>query len=165
MVTRVAIVEHPIDAQSLLRDVMSAGNGAAILFVGSVRDVNEGRPVEGIEYTAYRPMAERELRAIVLEAMERFRVPRIAVEHRIGRLALEEISVAIAVGSPHRAEAYEASRYIIEELKRRVPIWKREQYSERAHRDWRQTPEGAQVLTLRTSGEVAAIDGTLPGKR
>jgi molybdopterin synthase catalytic subunit len=125
---RTAIVEHRIDGSALLDEVAQHRNGASILFVGSVRDRSDGSPVTALDYSAYTEMAETELAAIVLEASERWSTPDIVVEHRIGSLALGDASVAIAVGHPHRAEAYEASRYIIEELKRRLPVWKREHF-------------------------------------
>jgi molybdopterin synthase catalytic subunit len=125
---RTAIVEHRIDACALLDEVAQDRNGASILFVGTVRDINDGSPVTALDYSAYTDMAETELAAIVLEASERWSMPDIVVEHRIGSLGLGDASVAIAVAHPHRGEAYEASRYIIEELKRRLPVWKREHY-------------------------------------
>lgn len=125
---RTAIVEHRIDASALLDEVAQDRNGASILFVGTVRDINDGSPVTALDYSAYTDMAETELAAIVLEASERWSTPDIVVEHRIGSLGLGDASVAIAVAHPHRGEAYEASRYIIEELKRRLPVWKREHY-------------------------------------
>lgn len=132
---RSAIVEHPLDAAGLLREVTQPANGAALLFVGTVRDVNESRGVTGIEYRAYREMAERELNAIVREAGASFGTDDIVVEHRLGQLGLAEASVMIAVAHPRRAPAYEASRWIIEELKRRVPIWKLEHYAD-GTREW-----------------------------
>jgi molybdopterin synthase catalytic subunit len=81
-----------------------------------------------LEYSAFAPMAERVMREIAEEAAERWETGDIAVVHRVGRLELGEASVAIAVASPHRDAAYQASRYIIEELKRRVPVWKKEGY-------------------------------------
>jgi molybdopterin synthase catalytic subunit len=125
---RTAIVEHHIDACALLDEVAQHRNGASVLFVGTVRDINDGSPVTALDYSAYTDMAETELAAIVLEASERWSTPDIVVEHRIGNLTLGDSSVAIAVAHPHRSEAYEASRYIIEELKRRLPVWKREHY-------------------------------------
>ena len=104
-------------------------------FVGTVREVNDGRPVQGIEYAAYEAMAERELEQIAREAAAQFGTVHIVVEHRLGSLALGEVSVAIAVAHPHRGAAYEASRFVIEELKRRVPIWKREDYAD-GTREW-----------------------------
>ncbi|HET7552967.1 MAG TPA: molybdenum cofactor biosynthesis protein MoaE [Gemmatimonadaceae bacterium] len=132
---RSAIVSRPLDPAALLDEVSGISNGASILFVGTVRNINDGRDVTGIDYAAYLPMAERELAAIVAEATERFRTPDIVVEHRLGHLALLDASVVIAVAHPHRAAAYDASRYIIEELKRRVPIWKREEYVD-GTREW-----------------------------
>jgi molybdopterin synthase catalytic subunit len=132
---RTAIVQRPIDPQALLADVARTANGATILFLGSVRDVNDGRAVTGIEYASYESMAARELDAIAREASSRFGTDDIVVEHRIGRLGLGEVSVAIAVAHAHRAAAYDASRFVIEELKRRVPIWKREEYVD-GTREW-----------------------------
>lgn len=132
---RVAIVDRPIDAAALLAEVGDATTGATTLFLGTVRNVNDGRAVSGIEYSAYRAMAERELEAIAREAVERFDTSRVVVEHRLGTLSLGDVSVAIAVAHAHRGPAYDASRYIIEALKRRVPIWKREAYVD-GTREW-----------------------------
>jgi molybdopterin synthase catalytic subunit len=126
---RTALVTHTIDGSALLSEVARRRNGATVLFIGTVRDVNAGAAVTALDYSAYTEMAERELRAITEEAAERWATTDIVVEHRLGSLALGEISVAIAVAHPHRGEAYEASRYVIEELKRRLPIWKREHYA------------------------------------
>jgi molybdopterin synthase catalytic subunit len=121
------LVRGPIDPAAVIAEVARPANGAILLFLGVVREVNDGRDVTGIEYSAYEAMAASELAAIGDEASRKFGVE-LAIEHRLGALALEEASVAIAVGHPHRGEAYEASRWVIEELKRRVPIWKREHY-------------------------------------
>lgn len=132
---RVAIVRSPLDPSALLAEVAASANGASVLFVGTVREINEGRAVEGIEYTAYESMAARELDTIAAEAASRFETDHIVVEHRVGALAVGDASVVIAVAHPHRAQAYDASRYVIEELKRRVPIWKREAYVD-GTREW-----------------------------
>ena len=125
---RTAIVDHEIDVRALVGQVAQHRNGATVLFLGTVREVNEGAPVAALDYSAYAGMAETELAAIALEAAERWSTPDIVIEHRVGSLGLGDASVAIVVAHPHRAEAYEASRYIIEELKRRLPVWKREHY-------------------------------------
>lgn len=130
-----AVVDGPIDPARLLGDVVSDDDGAALLFWGVVRNRNEGRAVSHLEYSAYAEMAERMMRRIGEEAIDRFGVGDVRVVHRVGRLEVGEASVAIAVASPHRAEAYEASRYMIEELKRRVPVWKREGYVD-GDREW-----------------------------
>ena len=125
---RTAIVDRPLDVGALFGEVAHHRNGATVVFVGTVRDENEGQPVSGLDYSAYTGMAERELTSIASEASERWGTPDIAVEHRIGALGLGEASVVIAVAHPHRGEAYDASRFIIEELKKRLPIWKKERY-------------------------------------
>jgi molybdopterin synthase catalytic subunit len=132
---RTASVQRPLDPAAILQEVGNVTNGAAVLFVGAVRNVNDGRAVTGIEYAAYAAMAERELRAIAEEAARAFGTEDIVVEHRLGRLELGEASVVIAVAHPRRTQAYDASRYLIEELKRRVPIWKREEYVD-GTREW-----------------------------
>lgn len=124
-----------IDPSALVRAVARPAHGAVLLFLGVVREVNDGRSVTGIEYSAYETMAARELAAIADEAVTRFHAVDVAIEHRLGQLALEETSVGIAVAHAHRGTAYDASRWIIEELKRRVPIWKRERYVD-GTREW-----------------------------
>lgn len=125
---RTAIVADVIDVTALIREVTCESTGATTLFLGTVRDVNDGRAVTGIEYTAYAGMASDELQRIAEEAQVQVPGIRVAVEHRIGTLGLTDVSVAIAVAHARRAQAMDASRFIIEELKRRVPIWKCEHY-------------------------------------
>jgi molybdopterin synthase catalytic subunit len=132
---RTAIVDVPIDVSALVAEVARHANGATLLFIGTVRDLNDGRSVSGMEYTAYRSMAEREMADIAREAVAQFGTSDIVVEHRIGVLELGDASVVIAVAHPHRGAAYEASRYVIEQLKQRVPIWKREAYVD-GTREW-----------------------------
>ena len=132
---RSALVDRPIDITALVSEVARPSNGATVLFIGTVRDVNDGRAVTGMEYSAYRGMAERELTDIVRETAEQFDTLDVVVEHRLGALELGEASVAIAVAHPHRGAAYAASRYVIEQLKRRVPIWKLEYYVD-GTREW-----------------------------
>ena len=132
---RSAIVTRALDATALLAEVADVATGATILFVGTVRETNDGRAVTGIDYSAYEAMAERELAAIVREAGARFGTPHVVVEHRLGSLALGDASVMIVVAHERRAPAYELSRWVIEELKRRVPIWKREHYAD-GTREW-----------------------------
>ncbi len=132
---RVALVQAPIDAGALLAEVSDQGSGATSLFLGTVRDVNDGRTVTGIDYSAYDAMAVREMTRVVSEAAERFGTPHIVVEHRVGFLALTDVSIAIAVSHARRAPAMDAARYVIEEIKKRVPIWKREHYVD-GTREW-----------------------------
>jgi molybdopterin synthase catalytic subunit len=131
----VLVSPEPIDLAALVARVSHAGAGAVASFVGSVRDVNDGVAVLGIDYEAYGPMADREFVAIVAEAAARWPGARLAVRHREGYLAVGEVSVAVAAAAPHRAAAFDACRYVVEELKRRVPIWKREHYAD-GRRAW-----------------------------
>lgn len=127
---RAWITRDPIDPAAVLAGVGAPQDGATLLFLGTVRDRNDGRPVSGMRYDAYLAMAGTLLAAIAEEAAARLRTDHISVVHRIGELRVGDISVAIAVSSPHRAEAYDASRYIIEEIKRRLPVWKEERYAD-----------------------------------
>jgi molybdopterin synthase catalytic subunit len=129
------LVRAPIDPIALVHAVAAPANGAVLLFLGAVRQMNDGRAVTGIDYAAYEAMALRELQSIVDEAAARFDTSDVRVVHRLGELGVEEVSVAIAVAHPHRDGAYAASRWVIEELKRRVPIWKRELYAD-GTREW-----------------------------
>lgn len=150
---RVAILRAPIDVAALIDEVGRAGNGATVLFTGTVRDQNEGRAVHGIEYTAYVDMAERELANIVRESCEKFGTDDVIAVHRIGHLAVGEASVAIVAAHPHRDEAYAASRYVIEQIKVRLPVWKREAYVD-GGREWVGRDSG---LETRDSGADRAI--------
>jgi molybdopterin synthase catalytic subunit len=122
------VTDAPLDAAALLREAVSPADGAALLFLGVVRDENDDRPVGHLEYQAYAEMAEAEMASIAAEARARWDTGRIVLVHRVGRLEVGEASVAVVVASPHRGEAYAASRYVMEQLKRRVPVWKREGY-------------------------------------
>ncbi len=117
---------EPIRVDEMVSVVRGDGDGAVSLFLGTVRDHNAGRAVRHLEYHAYPEMALKEMCAIESEALERFDVSRIEVAHRTGRLEIGDVSVAVAVASAHRAEAIQASRWIIDTLKGRVPIWKHE---------------------------------------
>lgn len=124
----VRLQNGPIDVTALTAEVRGDGDGAVSLFLGTVRNVNAGRRVLFLEYEAYAPMAEREMERIAEEARARFGLSRVAIVHRVGRLDIGEASVAIAVAAPHRAAALDACRFVIDTLKRSVPIWKREHF-------------------------------------
>jgi molybdopterin synthase catalytic subunit len=132
---RAALVRSPIDAGRLIAEVSDSRNGAATLFLGTVRSHNDGRDVLMIEYSAYEAMAEKEIDAILHEAADQFGVDHLVAEHRLGELHIGETSVAIAAAHPHRAPALDALRYSIEQLKMRAPIWKLEHYADGA-RNW-----------------------------
>jgi molybdopterin synthase catalytic subunit len=139
---RVALVDREIDVARLIGEVSDHTCGAATVFLGCVRDVNDGRAVTAIEYSAYRPMAEREMLSIAAEARDAFGVTRLVIEHRLGTLGLGDVSVAVVTAHPHRAPALDATRYAIEQLKLRVPIWKLEHYVD-GTRDWVAAATGA----------------------
>lgn len=125
-----ALTDATLDVPRVLAAVADGANGATAVFVGTVRSSNDGRDVTGIDYSAYEAMAEREIRSIASEASTTFSQARIAVEHRLGTLAVGEISIVVAAAHPHRGPALDAMRFAIEQIKRRVPIWKREHYSD-----------------------------------
>ena len=132
---RALIVRRKIDIDALTREAASPACGATAVFVGTVREENEGRSVDGIEYTAYDAMAEQEMMRILEEARDRYSIESAIVEHRIGELAVGDASIAVVVAHPHRGAAIDALRYIIDETKARATIWKREQYSD-GTREW-----------------------------
>ena len=132
---RVALVDREIDVARLIAEVSDNTCGAATVFLGCVRDLNDGRAVNAIEYSAYQAMAEREMTAIATEIGDAFGVTRLVIEHRLGTLGLGDVSVAVVAAHPHRAPALDANRYAIEQLKRRVPIWKLEHYVD-GTREW-----------------------------
>jgi molybdopterin synthase catalytic subunit len=123
------ITDRPLEIEPLIRAVRSDATGGLVTFVGYVRDrSDDDRPVDGLSYEAHRELALDELRAIGAEASTRFGPARVAIVHRIGELGLGEAAVAIAVAAAHRGAAFDACEYAIDELKRRVPIWKKERY-------------------------------------
>ena len=121
------LTRSPVHFQLLIDAVVAAERGAVATFLGLVRNHHGGREVLGLEYSAYEPMAHRVLEAVVAEAESRWPV-RVGVQHRLGALQVGEVAVAIAVAGDHRDEVFQACRYVIEALKDRVPIWKKETY-------------------------------------
>lgn len=122
------ITRDVISAESVLPLVGGPSDGAIDLFLGVVRNHNDDRPVSGMHYDAYAEMAERTLSEIVTEAADMHGVGKVAAVHRVGELDVGEASVVIAASAPHRAEAFAATRYVIEEIKKRLPVWKQERY-------------------------------------
>jgi molybdopterin synthase catalytic subunit len=125
----VRLTDEPLDLGAVAAAVRRPDCGALVLFVGTVRDRHEGKPVERLSYSAYLPMAERRLADLAAE-LETAHGAHLAIVHRIGTLLPGEASVVIAAAAPHRAAAYAASRECLERLKREVPVWKREQYGD-----------------------------------
>lgn len=123
------LTENPIEAHRLVESISTPDQGGVVTFLGIVRDHQDGRSVQRLEYSAYLPMAEAECGRIIAETAARWPV-KIALRHRIGSLAVGDLAVAVVVASPHRGPAFDACRYVIEQVKRRVPIWKKEYYTD-----------------------------------
>ena len=132
---RASIVRPRIDLEALTREAASPSCGATAVFLGTVREENEGRSVNGIEYTAYDAMAEREMMLVLDEAKSRYAIESAIIEHRIGELSVGDVSIAVVVTHAHRGPAIEALHYIIDETKARATIWKLEQYTD-GTREW-----------------------------
>ena len=124
-VTRQELAPQPITA-SVRRDT----NGAVVTFLGATRRSSQGKEVLYLEYEAYEPMALKELEQIKREVASRWDIDDIAIAHRVGRLEIEDISLVVAVASPHRKEAFEACHYVVDRIKETVPIWKKEVFED-----------------------------------
>lgn len=120
------ITSEEIELGDVIRAVETGDAGAIVHFLGIVRNNTAGREVSYLEYEAYPPMAEKKMAEIAQEISEKWGLDRVAMIHRVGRLEIGEVSVAVAVASPHRKEAFEACHYAMNRLKQIVPIWKRE---------------------------------------
>jgi molybdopterin synthase catalytic subunit len=128
-VTERMITTKEIDPAEILRSVRNTKAGAVVLFLGTVRDTGDHGLVKGMTYEAYSPLAEAELVQLKREIRKRWPKSDVRIVHRVGRLQLKDVSVAIAVSSVHRAEAFEACRFAIERIKKGIPIWKKEELS------------------------------------
>lgn len=124
----VALTIDIIDYHALTEQVRRPDCGAVVTFLGTVRDLTDGKVTVALDYEAYPGMAEKKLAEIERDTRERWPVGDIALVHRLGHLEVGEVSVAVAVSCPHRAQAFEACRYAIDRLKEQVPIWKKENW-------------------------------------
>lgn len=122
----ILVTSDELSIDEVRRLVAADANGAISLFLGVVRNHNDGHPVTALEYDAYVEMAERQLAAVAEETRKRFPIDKVALHHRIGRLSVGEVSLLAAVSSAHRQEAFEACHWAVDRLKERVPIWKKE---------------------------------------
>lgn len=126
---RIAVIDRPLDVAAALAEVGHPGAGAVALFVGTVRDHSEGHSgITQLEYEAFEGRVEDVIAAIVAEAVERWPILAGVVEHRIGRVDLGGPTVVVAISTAHRGDAFEAARYLIDELKARAPLWKKEHW-------------------------------------
>ena len=122
----IQITREPLDRNALVAAITDPGVGGVVVFEGVVRDNARGKQIRYLEYDVYPEMAIQQIRAINTEAEKRWGGERVAVAHRVGRLEIGEASVIVVIATPHRAEAFDACRYIIDTLKTTVPIWKKE---------------------------------------
>lgn len=125
----IQLTAEPIDYTAVTESVRDHAAGAVVLFLGTVREFTHGRQTTLLRYDAYPEMALRSMQELADEAQRRFSIVRVAMVHRTGELKLGEISVAIAVSSPHRAQALLAGQWLIDTLKQRVPVWKKEHFA------------------------------------
>lgn len=122
------IIETPINIQSVIDKVIRRNAGAVTTFIGTVRELTEGKKTLYLTYEAYIPMAEKKLKQIAEEVKEKWGDVEIAITHRVGRLDISDVAVVIAVSTPHRKAAYEANEFAMERIKEIVPIWKKEHW-------------------------------------
>ena len=122
----ITITHKKLCPEAITESVKRDGNGAVVTFLGSTRDSTAERKVLYLEYEAYRPMADNQLARIADEIHERWGISDVAIAHRLGRLEIGDLSLVVAIASPHRKEAFEASAYAIDRIKQIVPIWKKE---------------------------------------
>jgi molybdopterin synthase catalytic subunit len=126
----ISLTRNPIDYNAMTEQVRRGNCGAVVVFLGTVRDLTGDQVTVALDYEAYPGMAEKKMAEIEAETRRGWSVGEMVLEHRLGRLEVGEISVAVAVSCPHRAEAFEACRYAIDRLKELVPIWKKENWAD-----------------------------------
>ena len=130
--SRAKLVNEKIDAQALINKIQHPEDGATVVFEGIVRNHSRGRRTSFLDYDAYQEMAVKQMEALANEALSKFAIRDVLIAHRVGRLQIGEISVAIVVASAHRGPAFDACRWLIDTLKRTVPIWKKEYFEDGA---------------------------------
>ena len=126
----VEVTNKPLDVGAIARHVVPVNCGATVTLDGYVRQFTKGRETLYLEYEGYKPMALKEMEKLIVQAHENFDIENVGIVHRLGKLEIGETSVVIAVASPHRRAAFEACEWLIKELKRTVPIWKKEVYAD-----------------------------------
>lgn len=126
----ISLTNEPIDVAALTESVRSDQAGAVVLFLGTVREMTHGRKTAALDYDAYPEMARAKMEELVAEAGRLWPIVKAAIAHRLGHLELGEVSVAIAVSTPHRQQAFEAGKFLIDRLKEVVPIWKKENWAD-----------------------------------
>jgi len=135
----IEITHDPLDPEAITAKVRDAANGAVVIFLGTTRGRTAKRNVLHLEYEAYTPMAEKKLVEVAEEMRSKFSVEDVFIAHRLGRLEIEEISLVVAVASPHRKDAFAACQYAVDRIKETVPIWKKEFFE--GGEVWVESPE------------------------
>jgi molybdopterin synthase catalytic subunit len=128
----IQLTHETIDYASLTESVRSHAAGAVVLFLGTVREMTNGRQTVALDYEAFPEMARAKFEELLAEAREKWPIVKAAIVHRLGRLELGDVSVAVAVSTPHRQQAFEAGKFLIDRLKEVVPIWKKENWADGA---------------------------------
>jgi len=131
----IEITSQPIDTAAVLDSVQSNQAGAAVLFVGSTRQYTNGRETLKLDYQCYEAMAIKKITEILEQADEKWKIESCSIVHRIGPVGLGESSIVVAVSSPHRSDSFEAARWLVDTLKRDVPIWKQEHWAD-GSKEW-----------------------------
>jgi molybdopterin synthase catalytic subunit len=126
----IQLTHDPIDFASLTDQVRSNAAGAVVLFLGTVREMTNGRQTTALDYEAFPEMASAKFEELIREARQKWPIVNAAIVHRLGRLELGDVSVAVAVSTPHRQQAFEAGKFLIDRLKEVVPIWKKENWAD-----------------------------------
>ena len=126
----IEITRNALDPQPITASVRRDSNGAVVTFLGTTRRTSEGKTVLYLEYEAYEPMALKKLEGISQEVTSKWAIQDVAIVHRIGHLEIEDISLVVAVASPHRKEAFEACHFVVDRIKEAVPIWKKEVFED-----------------------------------
>ena len=161
---RAALVDGSLEVGAVTASVTSSSRGALVVFLGNVRDSHDGRGVERLSYSAYRPMASAALETIAGELSDESRDLEVAIHHRLGEVAAGETSVVIAAAAAHRDLAYTASREALERLKREVPIWKREHYAD-GESAWREEESLTEPQYRGTEGSTSRDQAAMPPVR
>ena len=140
-----SIVRNEIDLEGLRNRTQDPQAGAVLIFCGDVRNHNQKKDVSFLEYEAHERMAHKQIKKIIEHAQQKWELHKVEVIHRLGKLAVKDCSIAIAVSTSHRNDAYEASRYIIDTVKHSVPIWKKEHFSDGGS-NWSEGCEASSII-------------------
>ena len=126
----IVVTDSPLEPESFTKAIISTASGAVITFLGTTRNETAGKKVLYLEYEAYNPMASEKLQEICDEIKQKWTITDIAIGHRVGKLEIGDISLVVALSAPHRNEAFESCKYLVDRLKETVPIWKKEVFAD-----------------------------------